>query len=61
MMNIQRAQEISQSSKKTTVTHNGKNVYIQHVDQNSGTARVFPVDKPEHEATVSVHELQEEM
>ncbi|MGG4039162.1 H-type small acid-soluble spore protein, partial [Heyndrickxia ginsengihumi] len=35
-MEAQRAQEIMNSPKMVTVTHNGTSVYIEHVDQQQG-------------------------
>ena len=37
-MNAQRAQEIAASAEMEKVTYNGAQIYIQHVDENNGTA-----------------------
>jgi small acid-soluble spore protein H (minor) len=58
-MNVQRAKEIAASPVMADVTHNGVPVYIQHVDEQRGTARIFPLGNPEHEQEVSVQELVE--
>ncbi|MFD1738154.1 small acid-soluble spore protein H [Bacillus salitolerans] len=59
-MNVQRAKEIAGSPVMANVSFNGSNIYIQHVDPETETARIFPLDQPEHEQTVSVQELREE-
>ncbi|MCD7035483.1 H-type small acid-soluble spore protein [Metabacillus sp. GX 13764] len=58
-MNIQRAREISEQTEMANVTYNGKAVYIQHVDEGSGMARIYPLGQPENEKNVAVHELLE--
>ncbi len=58
-MEAQRAQEIMNSPKMVTVTHNGTSVYIEHVDQQQGTATVHPLDNPDEKQNVSVSSLQE--
>lgn len=59
-MNKQRAQEIASSPVMANVTYNGTPVYIQNVDENRGTARIYPLDQPEQEQEVSVNELMEQ-
>ncbi|QQK78769.1 small acid-soluble spore protein H [Salicibibacter cibi] len=58
-MDEQRAQEIAHSPDMKHVTHGGTPIYIQHVDEENGTARIFPVDQPEKEQSVSVNSLME--
>ncbi|MCP1145002.1 H-type small acid-soluble spore protein [Lysinibacillus endophyticus] len=58
-MNIQRAQEITQSGEIPNIIFNGKRVYIQHVDPDKKTARIYPLDDPEKEQEVSVTDLIE--
>ncbi|MGV3464243.1 MAG: small acid-soluble spore protein H [Heyndrickxia sp.] len=58
-MNKQRAQEIASSPIMANVTYNGIPVYIQNVDENRETARIYPLDQPEQEQEVSVNELIE--
>ncbi|MGI8314348.1 small acid-soluble spore protein H [Halobacillus mangrovi] len=60
-MNRQRAQEISESPIMANVTYNNQPIYIQHVDEQNGTARIYPLDQPENEQEVSLNELREEL
>ncbi|GAA0324073.1 small acid-soluble spore protein H [Bacillus carboniphilus] len=59
-MNRQRAQQIVESPDMKHVSFNGTRVYIQHVDEESETARIYPLDDPSQEKTVSLNELHEE-
>ena len=59
-MNIQRAQEIITSPTMVDVTHNGVQVYIQHVDAKNEIARVYPLNQPENEQDVPVSNLIEQ-
>ena len=58
-MNAQRAQEISESPVIAKVMYNGENVYIQHVDAEKGTARIYPLDDPQKEQDVPLSNLLE--
>ncbi|MFA9556328.1 small acid-soluble spore protein H [Evansella sp. AB-rgal1] len=58
-MNTQRAKEIAQSPDMKNVVCNGERIYIQHVNDQSETARVFPLDQPEKEYEVQVADLTE--
>lgn len=58
-MNAQRAQEISESPVIANVLYNGQKVYIQHVDENKGTARIYPLDDPQKEQEVPLSNLME--
>jgi len=58
-MNSQRAQEIAESAKMVNVTYNGEQIYIQHVDESSGTARIYPIEQPDKEMSVPIDSLQE--
>ncbi|WP_102026333.1 small acid-soluble spore protein H [Salirhabdus sp. Marseille-P4669] len=58
-MNRQRAQEIVDSGEMIHVTYNGKPIYIQHVDEQSNMARIYPLDEPTHEEDVPVQKLEE--
>lgn len=58
-MDLQRAKEISQSPDMKSVTYNGRQVYIQHVDENSQIARVYHLDDTEREFEVDISTLQE--
>lgn len=58
-MNKQRAKEISESPVMKHVTYNGQQIYIQHVNEQTDMARVYPLDDPSHEFDVQVSSLQE--
>ncbi|MNO92094.1 Small, acid-soluble spore protein H [compost metagenome] len=58
-MNKQRAQEIADSLAMAKVTYQGVPVYIQHVDHEKETARIYPVDASENEQEVAVQNLIE--
>ncbi|RHW40127.1 small acid-soluble spore protein H [Lysinibacillus yapensis] len=59
-MNAQRAQEISESPVIAKVMYNGERVYIQHVDANQATARIYPLDDPQKEQEVPLSSLVEQ-
>ncbi|MFD1359768.1 small acid-soluble spore protein H [Fictibacillus halophilus] len=59
-MDAQRAQEISSSSAMANVTYNGQSIYIEHVDQQNGTATIHPLDEPNNKQSVSVSSLEEQ-
>lgn len=58
-MNKQRAQEIANSPIMADVTCDGVPVYIQHVDAENDTARIYPLDRPDQEETVALSSLTE--
>lgn len=58
-MDIQRASEIAQSPDMKHVTYQGERIYIQHVDGESGMARVYPLDDPANAFDIPVDQLQE--
>ncbi|MDM5340929.1 small acid-soluble spore protein H [Fictibacillus enclensis] len=58
-MNKQRAQEIASSPVMANVTLDGVPVYIQHVDEQEETARIYPLGQPENEQQVSLGSLTE--
>lgn len=58
-MNTQRAQEIVESPDMVDVTYNGRPIYIQHVDEQNETARIFPLGQPENEQEVPLANLKE--
>lgn len=58
-MNKQRAQEIAESPEMEHVTYNGQQVYIQHVNEKSDTARVYLLDDPANEFEVQLTNLFE--
>ncbi|SET21230.1 small acid-soluble spore protein H (minor) [Oceanobacillus limi] len=55
----QRAEEIAQSPDMKNVSYNGNQVYIQHVNEHSDTARVFNLDNPQHEYDAQLSRLYE--
>ncbi|MEN2767010.1 H-type small acid-soluble spore protein [Ornithinibacillus xuwenensis] len=59
-MNRMRAEEIAQSADMKHVTYNGKQIYIQQVNENN-TARIFPLDDPQHEFDVQLTNLYERL
>ncbi|WP_276353383.1 H-type small acid-soluble spore protein [Cohnella caldifontis] len=59
-MNAQRAEEIASSPELVDVSYYGIPVYIQHVDAEAGTARIFPRENPEEEQTVPLDALSED-
>ncbi|WP_054710129.1 small acid-soluble spore protein H [Bacillus sp. JCM 19041] len=60
-MNLLRAQEISESPVMAHVTYDGTPVYIQHVDEQSNTARIYALDDPNNELDVSLASLEEQL
>ncbi|MBB6453802.1 small acid-soluble spore protein H (minor) [Salirhabdus euzebyi] len=58
-MQKQRAQEIVESPEIINVTFNGTPIYIQHVNEDEATARVYPLDEPNKEQDVPLENLQE--
>lgn len=58
-LNTQRAEEIAQSGNMERVTHNGKAVYIQRVNEEEETARVFHLEEPQEEFDVALNQLEE--
>lgn len=59
-MNAERAQEIADSPDMINVTYNNVPIYIQNVNEGNETARVYPLDDPEHEQEVSLSQLKEQ-
>jgi small acid-soluble spore protein H (minor) len=59
-MDSQRAQEISLSPTMENVSYNGKQIYIEHVDQQKGTATIHPLDEPNNKQSVPVTSLIEQ-
>jgi small acid-soluble spore protein H (minor) len=58
-MNIQRAQEIAESPVMANVTYQGTQVYIQHVDHERETARIYPLNNRQNEQDVPLNSLIE--
>lgn len=59
-MNVQRAHEIATSPVMADVIYNGVLIYIQHVDENKGVARIYSLDEPEKEQEVPLAKLIEQ-
>ncbi|MFD0715709.1 H-type small acid-soluble spore protein [Paenibacillus sp. GCM10027626] len=59
-MNKQRAQQIAESPVMANVTYQGQAVYIQHVDHELETARIYPLDQKEKELEVTLDSLIEQ-
>jgi small acid-soluble spore protein H (minor) len=59
IMNKQRAQEIATSPILANVTYNDVPIYIQNVNENNETARIYPLDEPENEQNVPLTNLIE--
>ncbi|MDD1511810.1 small acid-soluble spore protein H [Priestia megaterium] len=59
-MDAQRAQEIADSVDMANVIYNGKNIYIEHVDQQNGLATIHSLDEPNNKQSVSISELAEQ-
>ncbi|MDG5790067.1 H-type small acid-soluble spore protein [Evansella sp. AB-P1] len=59
-MDSQRAQEIVDSPTMINVSYHGVPVYIQEVNTNKETARIFPLDEMENEQEVDINGLIEE-
>lgn len=59
-MNAQRAQEIAFSPIMADVTYNGKGIYIEHVDEQNGTATIHFLEEPNNKQSVYVTSLNEQ-
>lgn len=58
-MNVQRAREIASSPTMEHVEYNGVPIYIQRVNEQNETARIYPLDHPDQEQEVPVRSLTE--
>lgn len=58
-MDIGRAKQIVESPDEIKVLFQGTPVWIQNLDENDQTARVYTRENPDNEKTVSVGELTE--
>ncbi|MGR6764061.1 H-type small acid-soluble spore protein [Paenibacillus sp. T2-29] len=58
-MNVQRAQEIASSSIMANVLCDGLPIYIQHVNEQRKTARIYALNNPEEEREVPLYALTE--
>jgi small acid-soluble spore protein H (minor) len=59
-MEAKRAQEISSSTEMANVTCNGEQIYIEHVDQETGKATIHSINNPEQKQSVDVSSLTEQ-
>ncbi|MGM0873429.1 MAG: H-type small acid-soluble spore protein [Bacillota bacterium] len=59
-MDVSRAKEISQSGDMMNVQYQGEGIYIQSVNENQGTARIYPLNNPQAEKDVPVDSLMEQ-
>ena len=58
-MDKQRAREIATSSVMANVTYNGTRVYIEGVNESSGTANIHPLHQPGSRQEVPLASLTE--
>ena len=58
-MDIKRAKEIASSPIMAYVTYNDMPIYIDNVNENHGTARVYPLHQPTNTQEVYITNLQE--
>jgi small acid-soluble spore protein H (minor) len=58
-MNKQRAKEIASSPIMANVICEGVPIYIQHVDDQNETARIYPLEQPDNEKDVPIDNLIE--
>ncbi|WP_028400731.1 small acid-soluble spore protein H [Ectobacillus panaciterrae] len=58
-MHKQRAKEIAASPVMANVTYEGVPIYIQQVDENNETARIYPLNQPQDEQNVPLSSLIE--
>ncbi|MDD4504536.1 MAG: H-type small acid-soluble spore protein [Clostridiaceae bacterium] len=59
-MDKRRAKEIASSPVMINVTHNGMPIYIENIDENSGTANIHPINQPNNKQEVSITNLIEQ-
>jgi small acid-soluble spore protein H (minor) len=59
-VNSQRALEIMESPEMIHVTYQGTPIYIQNVNPDEGTARIYPLNDTEYESEVPVSQLEEQ-
>lgn len=58
-MNKDRAKQIANSNKLIPVQYNGESVIINHLDEQTGVARVLPIDNLNREYNVEISNLFE--
>jgi small acid-soluble spore protein H (minor) len=59
-MEVIRAKQIAESGDIVRVTYEGKQVYIQHVDEKNEMARIYEQENPNKEMVVPIRLLHEE-
>jgi small acid-soluble spore protein H (minor) len=59
-MDINRAKEISQSGELANVRYQGKAIYIQSINEDLKTARIYPLNNPASEIEVPIENLREQ-
>ncbi|ALA68782.1 spore protein [Geobacillus stearothermophilus 10] len=59
-MELLRAKRMAEAGEIVSVMYKGKQVVIQHVDDEREMARVYFTDEPEHEQDVPVRLLEEQ-
>lgn len=58
-MDVNRAKEISQLGEMVNVQYQNEGIYIQSVDEELGSARIYPLNNPQAEKSVPVDHLIE--
>lgn len=58
-MDSKTAQDILKSYEMINVNYHGIPVYIQEVNEQEGTATIFPLDNMNHEQTVDLNGLNQ--
>ncbi|MGE5630563.1 MAG: H-type small acid-soluble spore protein [Caulobacteraceae bacterium] len=58
-MDEKRAKDIASSPVMANVTYNGTQVYIENVNENNGTASIYPINQPGNKQEVPVTSLIE--
>lgn len=58
-MDSQQAKAISETGHMNRVTYNGKPVFIQRVNDQNETARIFHIEDPQEEFDVELSQLEE--
>ena len=58
-MDKRRANDIASSPVMVNVTHNGTPVYIESVNENNGTANIYPLNHPKSRQEVPLTSLVE--
>ncbi|WP_290370511.1 small acid-soluble spore protein H [Peribacillus sp. Bi96] len=55
-----RTEKIASSPIMANVTYNERSIYIEHVDEQNGTASIHSLDEPNKKQSVSVTSLKEQ-